>query len=705
MPLKTWKILFEIRKKSVTDPSASSDKVDKTNQFVIGVDVGGTFTDFIAIDRITGSLRVDKLPTTTGDQSKGFLAGVERLNPPGPIVGVVHGTTAGTNAVLERKGAVCGMLTTRGFRDILEIGRRTRPTTYGLTGEFTPLIPRHLRLEVTERINADGDVVEPLDEGEVVAAIKLLLERGAEALCIHFMNSYANSAHERRCKEIAEKVWPNNYISCGSEVLPEIREFERGTAAAINGYIQPNVSEYIGRVADGLEASGVRCGLQIMQANGGLMPSSLSRERAIHTVMSGPAGGAIAVSRICAESGFLNAIGCDMGGTSFDVSLIFNGHPSLSSEKDLEYGLPVRIPMVDIHTIGAGGGSIARIDRAGILKVGPDSAGSFPGPICFGRGGALPTITDANLVLGRLSAEALNGISSSVDIETVNEALEQQIGKPLGLGAVEAAEAVLTVATSHMAAAVRLVSVARGYDPRDFVICAIGGAGPLHAVSIARELGIPTVVVPRFPGITSALGCAIADARYDFGQTFEGSLGEIDADQVEAILVSQAARGHKILESDNSIFERVDVFHEADLLYRGQTHLMRVPLTSSSFNREEVEAAFAEKYRDRFDISLPEMQPWLVNLRTTVLGRRPPVRLNLSDDSPADLERARIGVRSVRFDDVWTDTPVYRRERLPKNLTFNGPAIVEQLDTTTVIDPRAHAIVHETGNLIITVLQ
>ncbi len=671
----------------------------------IGVDVGGTFTDLLALDPSSRVFRVAKVPSTPDDQSVGFIAGLAALGVDHAAIAVlVHGTTVATNAVLERKGARCGLITTAGFRDVLELGRRTRPNPYGMTGSFEALIPRDLRVEVAERVDAAGRVVTPLDEPAVRQAVRLLRERGAEALVIHFIHSYANPAHEQRCAEIAREAWPNRFVTLGSEILREVREFERGSTAALNGYVQPIVSRYLGRLSQNLRGSGLPNELLVMQGNGGMMAAGTAVDLAVQTVMSGPAAGAIAAARIGVQAGLPNLVACDMGGTSFDVSLIAGGEPALSAEKDIAYGVPLRVPLVDIHTIGAGGGSIARITRAGLLQVGPESAGARPGPIAYGKGGTFVTVTDANLVLGRLNPERLTGVDAVTAVETVGAAIDEQIGHPLGLDTVAAAAAVLAVTTNQLAHAIRLVSVEKGHDPRDFALFAFGGAGPLHAVEIARELGIPTVLVPRFPGITSGLGCVLADVRHDFVQSVGQALADVVPEDIDTRFAEQAAAGRRLLDSDGVPLIETVVRHEADLLFRGQSHVFRVPVVSPGCDPVRVLPDFLARYKLRFDIELPEMKAMLANIRTTVIGRREPVDLGMFAASGGGAgETAPNGRRRVYFNGSWHDTALYDRASLAPGMQLTGPAIVEQPDTTVVIDPGATARVDDLGNLVILV--
>ncbi len=670
-----------------------------------GVDVGGTFTDVLLVDPTSGAFHVAKVPSTPGDQSEGVMGGLRQAEADLPkLTAFVHGTTVGTNAVLERKGAVCGLVTTAGFRDTLELGRRTRPNPYGMTGTFEPLISREFRVEVPERVDAAGRILVPLDEVAFESAVRALIERGAEALVIHFMHSYINPRQELRAAEIARKLWPNPYVTVGHEILREVREFERASTAAVNASIQPIMARYLGRLAGKLGDAGFKPEPLVMQGNAGTMTMRAAAEHAVQTVMSGPAAGVLAAARVGVEAGISNIIACDMGGTSFDVTLIRDGVPALSAEKDIAYAVPVRVPMIDVHTIGAGGGSIARISRAGLLQVGPESAGSRPGPICYGRGGALPTVTDANLLLGRLDPASMPGIERTVPVDVVREAILEHIGRPLGMNAIQASTAIISVATNHLASAIRLVSIERGYDPRDFALFAFGGAGPLHATALAKELGVPRVLVPRFPGATSALGCILADLRHDFVRTINLPLTESDGAAFDAILAEQAARGRAIIEQERVPVEGVVAVHEADLLFRGQSHVFRMPVTSPGFSPAAVMRDFADRYRARFNIELAEMRVILVNLRTCVVGKRAKISMELFAPAPAiGAPTGPRAVRSVHFSGRLHETPIWRRESLGVGSTLDGPVIVEQMDATTVVDPGARLEVDRLGNLIITV--
>ena len=672
---------------------------------VAGIDVGGTFTDLVLIDGEAQAVRLAKVPTTPRNQAEGFLAALEaaRAEPAG-IGLIVHGTTTTTNAVLERRLARTGLITTAGFRDVLELGRRTRPQPYGMTGTFRPVIPRDLRLEVPERMDASGQAVIPLDEEAVRAAVRRLLDAGCESLVIHFLHAYANPAHERRAAEIAGALWPNEHITMGHALLSESREFERGVTAAVNASVQPLLQRYVARLGERLAARGYRRDVLVMNGNGGMVSARHVAREAAKTVMSGPASGVIAAAYTGRRAGAPNLITYDMGGTSTDVALIRGAVPAVSNEIELEYAMPIHVPMVDVRSIGAGGGSIARVDAGGLLQVGPESAGADPGPICYGRGGAEPTISDANLLLGRLNPGGLLAVETPVPMEHVRAIFAEKLGRPLGLSAEDAAASVLRVANTRMAGAVRMVSISLGADPRDFALFAFGGAGPLHASALARELGIPRVLIPARPGITNALGCVVADLRHDFVNTVNRPLDLADLNAVHRIFAEQEAEGRRLIGEESVGVDAIEVLWSADMQFIGQTHQLRVPLPDGRPDRETMQGAFERVYRARFHVELPEIRANLVNLNCSVIGRRPEVDLSALIDGRerrATLREAESGRRPVRFGDDWHETPVYWRDRLPAGAELESPAIVEQLDATTVIEPGDRAAQDRDGNLLV----
>jgi N-methylhydantoinase A len=617
----------------------------------------------------------------------------------------VHGTTTTTNALLERKIARVGLITTRGFRDVLELGRRTRPQPYGLRGTFRPLIEREYRLEVPERMDADGKVLVPLDETAVGEAAQKLVALGCEAVVIHFLHSYINPAHEKRAAEIVRGLWPNPYVTAGHAILSEYREFERGVTAAVNASVQPVLARYLARLRTELSAKGFDRDILVMQGNGGTISSALIAQAAVNTVMSGPASGVMAAAYTGRVSGQPHLITYDMGGTSTDVGLIEDAVPQVSGELELEYAMPIHVPMVDVHTIGAGGGSIASVVVAGMLRVGPERAGARPGPVCYGRGGAEPTITDANLILGRLNPERLLGVDRPVTLDHVRRVIGEKVGKPLGLDADAAAAAILRIANDRMAGAMRLVSLSRGHDPRDFALFAFGGAGPLHATALARELAIPTVMVPARPGITNALGCGVADLRHDYVRTVNKPLSVVADSDITGIYAQQKEQGEATIRGEGVPVRELRAVYSADMQFQGQSHILSVAIDRPDIGVAGLHKAFAAAYWRRFGIELSEIPPVLVNLHTAVIGARPEISLATlaATERAPTLAMAQAGERRVWFSDGWHPTPIYARDRLPLDAVFAGPTILEQLDCTTVVEPGDTVRQDKLGNLLITV--
>ena len=666
---------------------------------VAGVDVGGTFTDLVILDPENGAVSVAKVPTTLPNQAGGVLAAFEVAGVNLTDVNlIVHGTTTTTNAVLERNLCKTGLITTLGFRDVLELGRRTRPNAYGMTGKFVPIIPRDLRLEVPERLDALGRIVTVLDEDAVLTAVARLLDLGCESLVIHFLHAYANPAHELRAAEIAATMWPNGYITMGHSLLSESREFERGVTAAVNASVQPLLERYITRLAGDLKSRGYARDLLVMNGNGGMVAADKVSHEAVKTVMSGPASGVMAALATGRRAGMLNLLTYDMGGTSTDVAMIRAGRAPVSNEIEIEYAMPIHVPMVDVRTVGAGGGSIARVDAGGMLRVGPESAGSVPGPICYGRGGTKITISDANLLLGRLPVARFGAA-----IEAARTAMIDQIATPLGLSVEQAAQAVLRVANTHMAGAIRMVSISMGADPRDFALFAFGGAGPLHAVALAQELSIPHVLIPARPGLTNALGCVVADLRHDFVRTLNRPLDSLDMGDVHRAIAEQEAAGRRLVETATVALEGIDAEYSADMQFIGQTHLLRLTLPHATPSRAELQSLFETAYHARFRVELPSIRANLVNLNVSVTGRRPELDLSRLIDPNGRSETVfEEDSRMVWFGD-WVKTPVYWRDRLPLTLSLTGPAIIEQMDTTTIIEPGCGVTSDADGNLIVKV--
>ena len=679
-------------------------------RYVIGVDVGGTFTDVFVLDEAAGKAEIAKVPTTPADQSKGFLEGIRaRVADLGEVTTVVHGTTVATNALLERKGARTGVITTSGFRDVLEMRRRDRPRTWGLWGTFDPIVPRDRRLEVEERVLADGTVRQAVDADAVRAVAQDLLEMGCEALSIVFINAYANAENEQAAKLAAMEIWPNEHITVSSEILPEIREFERASTATLNATLQPTVGRYLAALENALREDGFSGEVLIVQSNGGVMSVDTARARPVRTALSGPAAGVIAAAYIGEAAGFPNLVTCDMGGTSFDVSLIADGRASLAPQTSIGFGMIVRSPMIETITIGAGGGSIARVDAGGLLQVGPESAGSDPGPVCYGLGNERPTVTDANVVLGRINAERpIGGRLDRLDVAAAVTAIRENIADPLGLDVIQAADAILRVANAKMASAIRLVSIERGHDPKSFAAMPFGGGGALHAGALIRDVGLSRAVVPRFPGVTSALGCVIADMRHDHVHTINRLLDDLDTAALDAEMLEQTREGHGVLDRAGVAFESRSEEFELDMLYLGQTHTVsaRLPVIvgkeTTGVDRAIIHTAFEESYRAAYGRLLDGIPTRVMNLRTSVIGRRPRFDLSLlAPAADATLEGAARGTRRVHTGTDWVEAAIHDRMALPVGAKIAGPAILEQPDATIYIEPGLMGEVDRFGNVLI----
>ncbi len=674
---------------------------------VVGVDVGGTFTDVFVLDEASGRVSITKVPSTRGDQSRGFIEGIGREVPDfATIRTVVHGTTVGTNALLERKGAKTGIITTRGFRDVLEMRRRDRPTTWGLRGSFEPVVARQHRLEVDERVLADGTLLEPVNLDQVHAAAAELQAAGCQAVCVFFINGYANPENEARAVAAVRAVWPNPYVTAATEILPEIREFERLSSATLNAYLQPVVSAYLDRLEAAMDQSAFAGDILIVQSNGGVMSIDAAKRTPVRTALSGPAAGVIAGQAIAKAAGFDNIITCDMGGTSFDVSLVADGQAALAPQTSIEFGMVVRTPMIEITTIGAGGGSIAWVDRSGLLQVGPESAGSDPGPVCYGLGNTRPTVTDANLVLGRINADRpIGGKLDRLDVEAARAAIVAEIGAPLDLSAEDAAEAVLRLANAKMAGAIRLVSIEKGHDPAKFAAMPFGGGGALHTGALIKEVGLSAALVPRYPGVTSALGCVVADMRYDRVQTVNRLLGELDAGALGAEMQAVASETESQVAASGVAFRGIDRLYEFDMLYLGQTHTVAVPveIADGGMTADAIQAAFDRAYLAAYGRLLDGIPARVVNYRVSVIGRRPELDMTLFAPREGQTpEACRSGTRAVYAEGKPWDAPVYRRLELAIGSRIDGPALLEQPDTTIFVDPGLTAKVDGFGNLILS---
>jgi N-methylhydantoinase A len=678
---------------------------------VVGVDIGGTFTDFMLYDTESGGVHVHKVPSTPAEPEQAMVTGLTELCAdaglaPGDVTGVFHGTTVATNAVLQHEGAVAGMITTRGFRDIVHIGRHQRPLHYSVMQDIPwqahPFVRRRHRKVVTERIvPPTGEVLTPLDEDEVRAAARELRDEGVEAVAVCFLFSYLNPEHERRAAAIVREEMPGAFVTTSADIFPQFREFERFTTATMSAFVGPKTGNYLDRLARSLELEGVDGELHVMMSSGGVASVHTAAERPVTMLLSGPAAGILGGQWAGALAGRRRLITFDMGGTSADIGIVTEDGVSEASARDTWVGgYPLLVPMLDVHAIGAGGGSIAYVDEGGAFRVGPRSAGAAPGPACYGYGGQEPTISDAHIVLGRLDPERFLGGRMKLDRDAAVDVV-QKLADQLGLGLLETAEGILTIANSNMARAIRSRTIEKGHDPREFALVAFGGAGPLHAAEVADSLEIPEVLVPPHPGITSAGGLLTSDLKYDQMRTVFQLQGSVDADRLNRELDELEAELRSRLDRDGVPAGDVEVIRALDCRYVGQGYELRVtldegPFTEEALNRFHVlhEREYGSAYGDPIEI---------VNARVTAIGRRP--ALESLPVSSGSLEEALMGENEgvFRVDGSLQalQTRFYDRSLLPLDETIPGPAVVFHPDTTTVVPPGWNATADASGNLIL----
>jgi N-methylhydantoinase A len=677
-------------------------------------DIGGTFTDVAAFDEKSGRLLLGKALSTPARLVDGIAAGVDKALARYADAGVfLHGSTIAINTLLERTGAKTGLLTTEGFRDVYEIGRINRPDAYNLYfRKHLPLVERALRLEVRERITAEGEVRVPLDEASVHAACDRLEAEGVAAVAIMLLHCYVNPAHEARVKKIVQKRLPRAFVTASHELSQEYREFERCSTVAANAYIGPAVSEYLSGIDGHLKDSGFHGPFLLVQSTGGLYESRQAQQQCVRMLESGPAAGVIGAQALCRAIGIEDAVAFDMGGTTAKAGVIHRG-AALTSGAALIGGynqaLPVQIPMMDIFEVGTGGGSIAAVDASGALKVGPQSAGAEPGPACYGLGGTRPTVTDANLLLGRLGADRFLGGEMKLDTLAAERALREHVAKPLGIDVVRAAECILRIAATAMSYAVKAVSTERGLDAAAFALIAYGGAGPLHASAVAREIGMRRVIVPRAPGHFCAFGMLFADLRYDLVRTWFTRLADVSFDAIEKVYAALIEEGRRALAASGIEPARITVARAADMRYVGQEHPVTVALQPEVFRRRSRDALkrrFDEEHLQRYGTCAPEERAEIVSLRITVTGamKKPPLeRIDRGGRTPP--ATARSGGRKVYFAEVGRTiaTPTYAREELRAGNRIEGPALVEEHASTTVVLPGDRLRVDAFGNLDIEV--
>ncbi|MBO0736739.1 MAG: hydantoinase/oxoprolinase family protein [Alphaproteobacteria bacterium] len=675
---------------------------------VIGVDTGGTFTDVILLDPASGRLHAAKTPSSPDDPSRSFIAGVGMMLAKAGLAGaavarVLHGTTVATNLILEGKGSPTALLTNAGFKYVLEIGRQDIPRRSSLFAWVKPKrpVPPQAIFEVGGRIDADGSEIEPLDEFAVVDAARAIGAEGIRAVAVVFLHSYADPAHERRAGEILHSLLPDALVSLSSEVLPVFREYERSMTTALNAQVMPLVASYVARLERQIAAHGIAAPLLMMKSSGGVIGAARAQDRPVETVLSGPAAGAVGAAFIGAAAGYHNLIGIDIGGTSADIGLIQDGAPGLTDKGHIG-DWPLALPMIDLATIGAGGGSIARYSLEGALTVGPQSAGAEPGPACYGRGGVEPTVTDAHLVLGHLPPSLLGG-AFTLDPEAARRAIATRIAAPMGLALEDAARGVLAIVDNHMTGAIRVVSVERGHDPRDFVLVPFGGAGPLHGGTLARLLGIKTVLVPPAPGVTSALGLLVSNLKTEFSRTCLERPPDYDIDRIAVAYGALEAEALAWLDAEDVPPEARHMVRQASLRYRHQGFELTVPWPAGPVDGAGLAAAIAafhHRHQRLYTFAQEDTPVELVTLRVDAAGVFPPPQL--PDLPPGGNPGAAIvGHQAIWFAEDRVDAPIYDRARLGAGDRIGGPAIITQLDATTLLLPDQTAEAHPLGSLVV----
>jgi N-methylhydantoinase A len=674
----------------------------------LGVDTGGTFTDIAVVAEGSGDLHVAKIPSTPANPSRAVLEGLKEVLgslglDPKEISFFIHGTTVATNALLEHRGAKTALITTQGFRDVLHIGRQNRPKLYDFWARRAePLVPRSLRFEVGERTLHDGSILTSLDQEEVRMKARELKEQGVESVAVCLLNAFANPGHETLIGRVLNDEMPGTFITLSSEVLPEFREYERMSTVVINAYVMPRVATYVQDLRTNLAGLGLASDLYIMQSNGGVITAPEAKKVSARTVLSGPAGGVLAglfVSRLCQRP---NVITVDMGGTSLDVSLIHQGKLLVTTEGEIG-GYPMKLPMIEINTIGAGGGSVAWIDQGGALRVGPHSAGAEPGPVCYGQGGQAVTVTDANVVLGRLNPEYLLGGRMPLERALAFRAVESQIAAPAGMTPLQAAEGIIRVVNANMVRGIRVVSVEKGYDVRQFSLVVFGGAGPVHGAQLAQELGIPEVIVPPHPGVTSAMGMLVADVRHDFVRTVVGKVESLSASDLRSEYQGLEGQARAQLEREGFRGSDMQLLMSADTRYAGQAYELNVPISRSILEEgslQEMASLHHGSHQRQYGYSLPREPVELVNLRLTAFGRLPEFQVT-GHRRRLKEEKVGSGERKVIFDGEEIMVPVFPRDHIDAGYFLRGPAIIEQMDSTIVVFPGQWAASDQHGNLVI----
>ncbi|WP_261624447.1 hydantoinase/oxoprolinase family protein [Nesterenkonia marinintestina] len=665
----------------------------------VAVDAGGTFTDVCIYDAKTQDIRVTKVPSTPDNPREAVVNGVERGEIDLKDVELFfHGTTVATNALITRRFPKASLVTTEGFRDVIEIRDGTKDNLWDAYKDVTgPYIRRRDRFEVPERVDYAGRVVTPLDESAARALAQKLKRRETTTIAVCFLNSFANADNERRMKEILEEEIPDASVTTSAEVLPEIFEHDRFHTAVANTVLGPLVSKYVEDLDGRLTDDGYTSDLLLLHSGGGSMTPPLAKQFPVRLAASGIAAGAIAAKHIAEQCGLNNAVGLDMGGTSTDISMVNDGELRITNQWEVEYGHPITFPSIEVLTIGAGGGSLAHVDVAGALRNGPESAGAVPGPVCYERGGDQPTNTDANLILRRLGEDLADG-ALQLNRDDAEKAITEVIGEPLGLSSEQAAQAILRVANANMADAVRLVSIRRGLDPRDFALIAFGGAGALHGAEVAKELGIPTVVVPPNPGVTSAMGCLLVDIQHDLSRMYSAPASEVDVEDLERQYREMEAEAADRLRQEKVADDDIILQRGISMRYFGQWRSLQVTMGHGQEALQQAVETFHEEHERQFAFRQDDNPVEVYQVHLRAVGKTPRPTFTPATASDAPLPEAK-HVREVYFDGTWHSTPIFDRAQLHCGVEFDGPAVVEQLDATTLVPPGARATVDEWMNI------
>lgn len=676
----------------------------------IGIDVGGTFTDVVLLNEESGDFTTYKLSSTPDDQSIAIMNGAKEIIELNKVTSSEikyfgHGTTVATNMIIERNGAKTALLTTKGFKDLLEIGRQTRPSIYDIFEEKPEtLLPKSMCMEVTERTNAKGEILKEVDPEEVKKILIELKEAGVEALAVCFLFSFFNEKNENIIKSCIKEVWPGVYYSLSSDVLPEFREFERMSTTVINSYLGPKMKIYIDALKDRIKSIGINVDPYITQSNGGVMSIESTIDTPIQTALSGPSAGVVGASHIAKLAGFDNIITYDMGGTSTDVSLVVDGQAEYTTKRKVA-GLPSGVPMIDVHAVGAGGGSIGHLDNAGALKVGRKSAGAFPGPAAYGLGGENPVVTDANLALGYLNPSYVLGGRLKLNRNLSIQAIENKISGAMGVTVDEAAQGMINVVNSNMARGIRVITVEKGHNPSDFSIVAFGGAGPLHAVRLGQEMGIKHVIIPPAPGVLSALGLLTADIRRGYVKTILSDLGSIDMEAFNRDLESLLEQGNEWLVTEEVKVEKRQFRNIAEMRYKGQNYELQVEVPVHGVTKDdiaEMRENFFKEHEKSYGYYDPNNEIQIVNIRSEAIGLVEKPQLKKIEEDMDEIAEALLMERKVYFEETGKITcPVYDRDKISKIKAVEGPCIIEQMDSTTVIPPHTTFDVDQYGNIIV----